>query len=330
MFETVKDCIKQILRKAKIRQGFKYDCKNYIKYNYNNPSIKSKNALEAKILRQTHVIEKGMSLSNPRAKFGVEKAKTLLLYIDEFVEYGFSIQNSTAVRNSIGVLFSYVDFHRKRGFVPEEIVSQLNKYEKYLSGDVEGFGIIETDLESITKQAHSEFPDFFSSRHSVRQFSDKSVDVEDIKKSVALAMRAPSACNRQSYKAYFYKAEDTNKKLGELIAGNTGFDDEVKNYIVVTGDISAFYDSFERNQMYVDGGIFALALVQALHYNGIASCILQNGEFIERDKQFREICGNIPDNEKIILFIAVGYYKDKFAYAASHRKALDEMLIIAD
>lgn len=141
-------------------------------------------------------------------------------------------------------------------------------------------------------------------------------------------MRAPSACNRQSYKAYFYKSKDINKKLGELIAGNTGFENEVKNYLVVTGDISAFYDSFERNQLYVDGGIFSLALVEALHYNGIASCILQNGEFKDKNIKFHEICGNIPPNEKIILFIAVGYYKEKFTFATSHRKTLDEMLII--
>lgn len=66
-----------------------------------------------------------------------------------------------------------------------------------------------------------------------------------------------------------------------MIAGNTGFDGEVQNYIVVTSDMSAFYDPFERNQVYVDGGIFTMALVEALHYYGIASCILQNGEYKE-------------------------------------------------
>ena len=52
-----------------------------------------------------------------------------------------------------------------------------------------------------------------------------------------------------------------------MIAGNTGFDGEVQNYIVVTSDMSAFYDPFERNQVYVDGGIFTMALVEALHYS---------------------------------------------------------------
>ena len=71
-----------------------------------------------------------------------------------------------------------------------------------------------------------------------------------------------------------------------------------------------------------------MALVEALHYYGIASCILQNGEYKERNLKFKEICKNIPENEKIILFIAIGYYKDNFTYAVSHRKKLEDVLII--
>ena len=84
----------------------------------------------------------------------------------------------------------------------------------------------------------------------------------------------------------------------------------------------------EKIAFIVDGGIFTMALVEALHYYGIASCILQNGEYKERNLKFKEICKNIPENEKIILFIAIGYYKDNFTYAVSHRKNLEDVLII--
>ena len=114
----------------------------------------------------------------------------------------------------------------------------------------------------------------------------------------------------------------------KIIAGNTGFENDVKNYLVLTADISSFYDPFERNQIYVEGGIFACALVEALHYYGIASCILQNGERKCQQKQIRSICKNIPDNEKIILFISIGYYKDNIIYATSNRKDINEVLKI--
>lgn len=251
----------------------------------------------------------------------------LLDFIGEFVECGYNIKDSAPVMNALGVLRAYLAYHEERGFKPEEVLKKFEKYSMYLL-EKEQYGIVEVNKAEMEKKVRGSFPDFFMSRHSVRQYSERTIDVEDIEKAVKLAMKAPSACNRQSCKVYFYKDKDVNKELGNLIAGNTGFDGEVQNYIVVTSDMSAFYDSFERNQVYVDGGIFTMALVEALHYYGIASCILQNGEYKERNLKFKEICKNIPENEKIILFIAIGYYKDNFTYAVSHRKNLEDVLII--
>lgn len=45
-------------------------------------------------------------------------------------------------------------------------------------------------------------------------------------------------------------------------------------------------------------------------------------------KSTRVICGNIPDNEKIILFIAVGHYPDTVTFAASRRKFPDDVFIV--
>ena len=112
------------------------------------------------------------------------------------------------------------------------------------------------------------------------------------------------------------------------MAGNTGFQQEVPNYLVVTADVSAFYDTFERNQVYVEAGLFSMALVEALHYYGIGSCILQNGEYYKKNKKFKEICKNIPENERIILFVATGYYKNKFSYAMSLRKNVEDVFIV--
>lgn len=278
-------------------------------------------------MRQTNVIEKGMSLSHPREKFSVQKAMELLEFIDEFTECGYKVEDSIPILNTLGVLKTFLTYHEERGFKPENVFKKFEKYSKYLL-EKEKYGIIEVNKSELKKEAQGAFPEFFMSRHSVRQFSEQTIDVSDIEKAVKLAMKAPSACNRQSCKAYFYRDKEVNKRRGELIAGNTGFDGEVQNYIVITSDMSAFYDPFERNQVYVDGCIFTMALVEALHYYGIASCILQNGEYKERNLKFKEICKNIPENEKIILFIAIGYYKDNFTYAVSHRKNLDNVLII--
>lgn len=79
---------KWTVSKYKLWKAYHSDYEEYNHWQYHNPNVKTQNALEAKILRQTHVIEKGMSLSHPREKFGVQKALELLDFIDEFVECG--------------------------------------------------------------------------------------------------------------------------------------------------------------------------------------------------------------------------------------------------
>ena len=162
----------------------------------------------------------------------------------------------------------------------------------------------------------------------MRQFDSKALNTEDVKKAIKIAQKAPTACNRQASKVYLYTDKLTNDALGELIAGNTGFQQEIQNYLVVTADVSAFYDTFERNQVYVEGGLFSMALVEALHYYGIGSCILQNGEYYNKNKKIKKICKNIPENERIILFVAIGYYKNEFSYAVSLRKNVEDVFIV--
>lgn len=311
-----------------IRKSYHDDCSEFLKWQYNNPNLKTKDAYEARILRQAHILEKGMSLSKPKKGFGVKKALELLEFIVEYQTNGYHIAESQAVINSLGVLSTYVEFHKKRGFLPSEVENELEKYSKFIPKDREKYGVIETSFENIQQLAQGNFRDFFCSRHSIRQFSEEPVTDDEINKAVSLAMHAPSACNRQSVKVYFYRNEEINKDLGNLIAGNTGFEKDASKYVVVTSDISAFYESFERNQMYVDGGIFALALAEAFHYYGIASCILQNGESTEKNMELRKVCKNIPQNEKIILFLAIGHYPKHFTYASSHRKKLQDVLIV--
>lgn len=305
-----------------------HDYKSYKKWNYNNPSVKTQNAMEAKILRQTHVIEKGLSLSAPRKGFGVAKINELMDMLDRYLELGFS-SDDIPFQNAISVMKSYIAFQNKVDYSNPELFSRIETFYKYEKADFEG-GIRRTTLSELKTEMTEDFPHFFSSRHSLRQFSKKDIDVEDIKEAVRIAQKAPSACNRQATKVYYYSDMDKNNKLGELIAGNTGFDKDVKAYLVLTGDMSAFYDAFERNQLYVEGGMFAMALMEALHYKGIASCALQNGEFYKKNKKFKDICENIPDSERIILFIAIGYYKDEFDYAISNRKKLDKVLVVEE
>lgn len=325
MLSKIKKRVKIALDRMKMFNEFYHDYKEYKRWNYHNPKVKSRCAQEAKILRQTHIVEKGLSLSDPRRGFGKEKIETLLEMLDEYLAMGFPT-NGIPFQNAICVLGHYVTFQKALGYENDSLNKKLETLKPYVSNDFDA-GIAHTTLADMQKDIQGSFPVFFRSRHSMRQFADKPIDFADVEKAVKLAMKAPTACNRQACKVYYYTQPETNKKLGEWIAGNTGFDAEVQNYLVITADISAFYDTFERNQLYVEAGIFSMALMQALHYYGIGSCALQNGEYYKKNGRFKAICKNIPDNEKIVIFIAIGYYKETFGYAISKRKNVEDVLI---
>lgn len=305
---------------------FYHDYKHYKRWNYNNPNVNTRAAQESKILRQTHIIEKGMSLSHIRKGFGQEKITILFEMLDRYIALGFDIKGMP-FQNAIHVLNEYVKIQREMDYENPEMLKRLSDYQKYINIE-ENAGTMQTTREVLMKEINQAYPEFFSSRHSIRQFSERDVSIEEVKKAVEVAKKAPTACNRQASHVYMYTNAEINRALGELIAGNTGFDGEVKNYLVVTADVSAFYDAFERNQIYVEAGLFTMALVEALHYYGIASCILQNGEYYKKNQNFKKICGNIPDGERIVLFIAIGYYKDEFTYAVSMRKNVDNILTV--
>lgn len=300
---------------------------NYNRWNYNNPRVVTRAAQESKILRQTHMVEKGMSLSSPRKGFGQPKIKTLFEMLDSYLKQGYP-SDGMPFQDALCVLNEYVKMQKELGYENSDMEKKLKEYDSLRLTNLTA-GICKDTRENLMAQTNKQFPEFFCSRHSMRQFDDRRVKTEDVRSAMRIAQRAPTACNRQATKVYMYTDEETNKELGKLIAGNTGFDEEVKNYLVVTADVSAFYDSFERNQMYVEAGLFSMALVEALHYNGIGSCILQNGEYNKRNKKFKNICKNIPDSERIILFVAIGYYKESFSYALSLRKDVDEVFIIS-
>lgn len=322
-----KEKIKVIIDRFTMFSGFYDDYKQYKKWNYNNPSLHTRSAQEAKILRQTHIIEKGMSLSSPRKGFGQEKITGLLRMLDEYLHQGFPTDD-IVFQNAICVLAEYIQLQKELNYENPDLSKKVEALKVYVKGSFQA-GIVHTNLEKLNADKDGVFPTFFESRHSIRQFSNEPVDIRKIEAAVELAQKAPSACNRQACKVYCYKSSEINKKLGELILGNNGFDAEVQNYLVITADISAFHDSFERNQLYIEAGIFLMSLIQALHYYGIASCALQNGEFIKKNKEFKKVCGNIPENEKITIFIAIGNYKKEFSYAVSRRKKLESVLIVS-
>ncbi|MDD4781718.1 MAG: nitroreductase family protein, partial [Tissierellia bacterium] len=103
------------------------------------------------------------------------------------------------------------------------------------------------------------------------------------------------------------------------------YSDNLSQLIVLTSDRSYFYSIGERYQLYIDGGIYLMNLLYALHYYEIAACPAHWGMPIEADIKVQKIIG-LNDSEKIICLIAIGKPVDEFKTTLSLRRSYNENL----
>src|SRR5690606_4137667 len=72
-------------------------------------------------------------------------------------------------------------------------------------------------------------------------------------------------------------------------------------------ELHCFLDPGERNQGWVEGGMFAMTFVLALHARGLASCCLNWAKDPESDQRMHALSG-IPRSERIIMLLAIDHW----------------------
>ena len=99
--------------------------------------------------------------------------------------------------------------------------------------------------------------------------------------------------------------------------------------LLVTVDLRQFDLIGERNQGWIDGGLFAMSLVYALHAASLGTCMLNWSEDCKSDKRIRGAF-KIPDHEIIITMIGAGHVPHKFEVTASPTPNVEEVLSIIE
>jgi len=99
----------------------------------------------------------------------------------------------------------------------------------------------------------------------------------------------------------------------ELQNGNRGFGHLTNILMVITSNISLFTNN-EKNEPFLNAGLFSMTLLYALHFNMVGACLLNWAVTESNDKKLRELL-KIPENEQIVVLIACGYLPDEFKIA---------------
>ena len=338
VIKTIRGCIpKPIKRRLRflftypsywlqLHRNFAYDRRRFGKFSSADSSLKRRIQLQAWINGDYHKIEKALALRSPRPGFGAAVVFRLVENLEQYsVDYG--IDEICVI--AINVLKGYLKFNASNGFeditlrLKIEQFSSLPEYDACSSGQG---GTIQIYRDEILKQGCLDLEEFFESRHSIRQFSDEPVPRELVKKAVRMARRTPSVCNRQSWKVYAYSAPVLLKKVVECQKGNSGFGEQIKTMLVVTSNTETFFSIGERNQCWIDGGLFSMSLVYALHSLGLGSICLNWSVERAADDDLHRVA-SIPESEAVIMMIGIGFLPETLLVAQSHRKSLEELLI---
>lgn len=288
-----------------------------------NASCKTNDDIEKMqytLLRENHTIEKGLSMRSPKKGFGQEKVKRLLeklnLYVNKYGELDIDF-----LAYPLATLQHYIDYTKSKGIKIDEIENEFNNLLKKSKLAIPNYaGVVLISKDQILNECNKSFESLLFSRHSIRYFSNAPVQNELIEKALKLAQRTPSACNRQGWKTHIFQGE----KSIELIkwqGGSRGFENEIKYSILVTANLKAFL-YYEIHQAYIDGGLYAMNLINALHSLGLGTIPLSCGFTHRKLKQLSNF--NIPKNEVPIVIIGIGNLLDNFNVAVSSRKKISE------
>ncbi len=268
-------------------------------------------------------MEKGLSIRSPRPGFGKDVIQPLCYALGDRLRNG--LPWTQACQDGLDSLVGYVDFNRQRGgFVIPEVAKVLELSAQMNKASV-AKPIRAIDREQIHRSVNFNTEDFFSSRHSVRQFEPGTIDITKLRKALAHALTTPSVCNRQSGRVWIAIRNDCNLDFLALQNGNRGFGHEAQAIAIITSDLSAFLDPTERHQAMVDGGMFAMMVALGLHAEGFGACFLNWSQTDAIDLQLRRATG-IPASETVITLLAVGNLPEQLSVARSHRLDVDDVV----
>lgn len=99
--------------------------------------------------------------------------------------------------------------------------------------------------------------------------------------------------------------------------GARGFESDIPCCILVTANLKAFL-SGEVFQAYIDGGLYAQNLINALHYLGLGCIPLSCGFHSRKLEELYKF--GMAENEVPIVLIGCGTLPAKIKYAVSHRQ----------
>lgn len=279
----------------------------------------------ARVTKAYHMIEKGLALPSPRPGFGrgypQEPIGYLLREVPLLEAEGQRGVETCGARASIA---AYVRWHDEHGHLVDPSLRTFAESALAQNG-----GTFSVDRVTLLEGSRVDFSGLVRTRHSIRNFTGEPVGIDAIRSAVAVALKSPRVCNRESRRVHVALAPTARERMLGLQNGNRGFGHLAGAVLMVTADLRQFVDFGERNQGWIDAGLFAMTLTYALHAQGLGTCMLNASNRASHDRLVHEQL-RIGDHEVVVMFIAVGQLPATLSVAASPGPSVDDVLFIAE
>jgi hypothetical protein len=304
---------------------FRYDASRFLGHSA-AVSPRRLASLRALVTMDAHRIEKGLSVPSPRPWFGRPIVERL---VHNCVLYGRVEGDAGTIGSAIHALGEYIHRHTMAASPAPAWTHTLMRDLAELEATIGHLGPSggTTKVAGATLSRAGRLPslDFFRSRHSIRDFASEPVTWTDIETAVQAAQHSPSVCNRQSWRVHAFPRGPMADAVLACQNGNAGFGHTASHVLLITVDLRTFVYLGERNQAWIDGGMFAMSLVYALHAMGLGTCCLNWSVDSQADRRLRKVAV-IPDWESVIMMLAVGRFPETLRVARSWRGPTNDAL----
>jgi nitroreductase len=288
--------------------------RSFKKYAFVDCSCKHKAQFEASIIRLYHTLEKGMAYDDYRPGFGKDNVNKLILSLEQYEAKGYDV-NEFFYETALSCLHKYISKNEEYGLIDEDLKNRVNKLAgspNECGGTLKVYPTVDADKMN--------YEQLMEQRHSIRHFSAEEVDIELVKDAIRIAQYTPSACNRQCWRTRIIADKNMIKAVLSNQGGNRGFGQEINKLLLITADLRAQQRNREVFEAFIDGGMYAESVLNALFYKGLGSVPLSAALTNTQAKNIRELL-NIPEAEILIMLIGVGNYsKEATTTTLSSRK----------
>ncbi|GGC06773.1 hypothetical protein GCM10011352_36260 [Marinobacterium zhoushanense] len=317
------DLTKNIIRPVRdLISGFVNFLYDYSIYCQNSSSIFRKSEkITYEIIKTYHALEKSMTFS-PHDKYagGGVALKLYKLLCLKNSKYGLGVMDK--IGGNVLLKYLVLSENKESDFIRSQDLDWL------LYDDEKG-GIKKIKRDYIQQGMFEKPEDFFLTRFSIRDFLPQHVPKDLLLEAISLAIKTPSSCNRQPWLVHLVSDEHTKNKILDIQFGNRGFGHKIPNILVISMNSSAYTTACERYQYWIDGGMFCMSLIYALHAKGLGTCCLNWSQEYKNDLKIKKII-EVDSSNRVIMIIAVGYIADEVSVCRSDRKSIDDIVKVVE